>query len=82
MSDTLLQINDQFTSMADLAKRATPDTAEGIAAVSGRDWKTWLLNEHGREAGGMYLFERQEGAQAFGNSAASKVSWHIPPCST
>jgi hypothetical protein len=32
--------------------------------------------------GGIYLFESQEGAQAFVNSDAIKVSRHIPPCST
>src|SRR5205823_9454115 len=52
-----------FTSMADLAKLATPDTAEGIAAVSGLVWKTWLLNEDGREAGG-YLSVREPGRSA------------------
>jgi hypothetical protein len=63
MSNTILQINDHFTSMADLAKLATPDTAEGIAAVSGLVWKTWLLNEDGREAGG-YLSVREPGRSA------------------
>jgi len=82
MSNTILQINYHFTSMADLAKLATPDTAEGIAAVSGLVWKTWLLNEDGREAGGIYLFESPEGAQAFVNSDAIKVSRHIPQFST
>ena len=58
MSNTILQINYHFTSMADLAKLATPDTAEGIAAVSGLVWKTWLLNEDGREAGGVFICSR------------------------
>jgi len=59
MSNTILQINYHFTSMADLAKLATPDTAEGIAAVSGLVWKTWLLNEDGREAGGYLVVSIQ-----------------------
>ena len=72
MSKTVLQVNFQFTSsVADLTNLMTP-LAEPIAAVPGLIWKIWLLNEAGREAGGIYLFESQEAAQAFVNSEAIK----------
>lgn len=68
MSKTILQINYQYTSLADLTKLATPNDAEAIAAIPGLVWKVWLLNEAGREAGGIYLFESREAAQAFVDS--------------
>ena len=72
MSRTILQINYQFTSVAELTKLLTPNDAEAIAAMHGLVWKVWLLNEAGREAGGIYLFESQEAAQAFISSDAIK----------
>ena len=72
MSKTILQVNYQFTSsLADFTKLVTP-MAQPISAVPGLVWKIWLLNEAGREAGGIYLFESQEAAQAFVNSDAVK----------
>ena len=72
MSNTILQINYQFTSsVADFTKLVTPN-AEFIAAVPGLVWKIWLLNAADREAGGIYLFESREAAQAFANSDAIK----------
>ena len=72
MSKTIVQINYQFTSsVADFKKLVTPN-AEFIAAVPGLVWKVWLLNEADREAGGIYLFESREAAQAFANSDAIK----------
>ena len=72
MSKTILQINYQFTSsLADFTNLVTPQ-AEHIAAVPGLVWKIWLLNEAEREAGGIYLFESREAAQAFVTSDAVK----------
>ena len=72
MAKTILQINYQFTSSAaDYTKLVTP-MAEPIAGMSGLVWKIWLLNEVDREAGGIYLFESREAAQAFVNSDAVK----------
>jgi hypothetical protein len=72
MSKTVLQVNFEFTSsVADLMNLMTP-LAEPIAAVPGLFWKIWLLNEAGREAGGIYLFESREAAQAFITSEAIK----------
>lgn len=72
MSKTILQVNYQFTSsLADFKALVTP-AAEPIAAVPGLVWKIWLMNEGGKEAGGIYLFESREAAQAFANSDTIK----------
>lgn len=34
--------------------------ARPIAAVPGLRWKVWLLNEHEKEAGGLYLFDTEQ----------------------
>ncbi len=65
MSKTILQINFQFTAPhADYTALVTP-LAEPIAATPGLGWKIWLMNETDREAGGIYLFESREAAQAY-----------------
>jgi hypothetical protein len=70
MSKTILQINYTFAgSRADHTALVTP-MAEPIAAVPGLIWKVWLLNEADQEAGGIYLFESREAAEAFVNSPA------------
>jgi hypothetical protein len=72
MAKTILQINYQFTSsLADFTKLVTP-MAQPISAVPGLAWKIWLINETDREAGGIYLFENREAAQAFVGSDAVK----------
>lgn len=72
MSKTILQINYQFTSsLADFTKLVTP-LALPISSVPGLAWKIWLINETDQEAGGIYLFESREAAQAFVGSDAIK----------
>ena len=69
MSRTILQINYTFNlSRAEHTALVTP-MAEYIAAVPGLVWKIWLVNEADHEAGGIYLFENAEAAQAFVSSA-------------
>ncbi|HEV2583399.1 MAG TPA: YdhR family protein [Ktedonobacteraceae bacterium] len=68
MTKTILQINYRFNaSRADHTALVTPMAAP-IAAVPGLLWKVWLMNENEQEAGGMYLFESGEAAQAFVSS--------------
>ena len=70
MAKTILQINYKFTSSrAEHTTLVTPN-AEYIAAVPGLVWKVWLMNEAEQEAGGIYLFESAEAAQAFVTSPA------------
>ena len=65
MSSTILQINYKFgATSADLTTLVTP-MAESIAAVPGLVWKIWLMNEAEHEAGGIYLFQSRDEAQAF-----------------
>jgi hypothetical protein len=70
MSKTVLQINYKFnTSAAEHTALVTPN-AEYIAGVPGLVWKVWLMNDAEHEAGGIYLFESREEAQAFVSSPA------------
>lgn len=77
MSKTILQINYQFTSsLADFTSLVTP-MAQPISAVPGLAWKIWLINEAAQEAGGIYLFENREAAQAFvGSDAVQNFAAH------
>jgi hypothetical protein len=69
MVKTILQINYKFNSpRAEHTALVTP-SAQHLAVVPGLVWKIWLVNEADREAGGMYLFESAEQAQAFLQSA-------------
>ena len=69
MAKTLLQINYSFdASRAEHTALVTP-MADYIASVPGLVWKVWLMNEAEHEAGGIYLFESSEEAQAFVSSA-------------
>lgn len=68
MSRVILQVNYTFTSShADHVALVTP-LAEPIASVPGLHWKIWLMNEAEHTAGGIYLFESADAAQAFMNS--------------
>ena len=69
MAKTILQVNYRFNaSRAEHTALVTP-MADFIARVPGLVWKIWLMNEAEHEAGGMYLFESGEEAQAFVGSA-------------
>jgi hypothetical protein len=68
MSRIVLQVNYKFkSSRAEYLALVTP-LAEPIAAVPGLQWKIWLMNEAEQAAGGIYLFESADSAQAFMNS--------------
>jgi len=43
----------------------TVPAAETIAQVEGCLWKIWLMNEETQQAGGVYLFENVETANAY-----------------
>ncbi|MCB0195379.1 MAG: YdhR family protein [Anaerolineae bacterium] len=65
MLPTILQINFKFNgSKADFQATAHP-AAQPIAAFPGLQWKIWLFNENGGEAGGIYLFDSPEAAQHY-----------------
>ena len=65
MSRTIVQINFQFTSTPTEFDALVTPLAEPIGATPGLAWKIWLMNEDSKEAGGIYLFENRETAQAY-----------------
>lgn len=65
MPGPVLQVNFKLNvSPADYEKTVTP-MADAFAEVDGLRWKLWLLNEHEREAAGVYLFEDEPSCDAF-----------------
>jgi hypothetical protein len=73
MSKTIVQINFHFSSsLPEYTALVTP-LADPIAAMPGLGWKIWLMNEVDREAGGIYLFESREAAQAYVSSEIIKA---------
>ncbi len=65
MSPKILQVNMNFSiPRADL-EQAFLDAAQPIADTPGLLWKVWLMNEAGREAGGIYLFDSDAALQAY-----------------
>jgi hypothetical protein len=84
MPQQILQVNFKFSiPRADLAT-AFLDAAQPIADTPGLQWKVWLMNEADNEAGGIYLFESKDAAEAYiggpivaglkANSAFSNIS--------
>src|SRR5215216_6923846 len=67
MSPIVLQINYTFYSTPAEHVALCNQVAEAIAATPGLIWKTWLMNEADHEAGGIYLFESREAAEAYLN---------------
>ncbi|MEP0763326.1 MAG: YdhR family protein [Chloroflexota bacterium] len=65
MSQKILQINFKFNSSRAEYEQVCLPLAQPIADVAGLRWKVWLMNEAGREAGGIYLFEDESSLQAF-----------------
>ncbi len=65
MSQQILQVNLKFSiPRADLVE-AWLGAAQPIADTPGLQWKVWLMNEAGNEAGGIYLFESENAAQSY-----------------
>ena len=48
-----------------LISRDVKVASKPVADTSGLVWKVWLMNEPEREAGGIYLFETREAAEAY-----------------
>jgi len=84
MPAKILQINFKFRASTTDYQNLCKSVAEAFAAVPGLRWKIWLLNEHEKEAGGIYLFESEQAvndylsgplvAQVKGNPALYDVS--------
>jgi hypothetical protein len=70
MSKAILQVNYRFTSSRNQHVEMVTPLAEPLSMVPGLIWKIWLMNEADSEAGGIYLFQNREAANAFMNSQA------------
>lgn len=65
MSKTIVQINFKFNlPTADYMAMAS-HVAEAVAAVTGLEWKIWIVNEALQEAGGIYRFASAADAHAY-----------------
>jgi hypothetical protein len=65
----ILQVNyrrEHGQDDADQAARLQQD-AEHIAQVPGLVWKVWIYDDEQQRAGGLYLFDSDEHAHAFGD---------------
>jgi hypothetical protein len=61
----IVQINFPYTeSESDLISHSS-DAAPRFLNVDGLDWKIWLVDENTKTAGGIYLFQTREAAQAY-----------------
>jgi hypothetical protein len=67
MAQTIVQVNFKLNVSGKVYEQAVAPLAQPMADVAGLQWKIWLLNESSHEAGGIYLFEDQDSANAFLN---------------
>jgi hypothetical protein len=65
MSGKIVQINYRFSVSASELGQGLAALAGDISRVEGLRWKIWLMNEAEGEAGGIYLFENEECANAY-----------------
>jgi hypothetical protein len=63
----IVQVNYTRPDMpkAEWEARYTDDRARQFLAVPGLQWKIWLDGEDDRRAGGIYLFDTREAAEAY-----------------
>ena len=67
----LLQVNySREHGQADSEQAAhLLDAAEKISGLPGLQWKIWIYDDSQRVAGGIYLFDTEEHARAWGDEA-------------
>ncbi len=65
----VLQVNYRRENGQDDAEQAArlQHDAEHIAQVPGLLWKVWIYDDEQQRAGGLYLFDSEEHARAFGD---------------
>jgi hypothetical protein len=65
----LLQVNYRRERGQDDAEQAEHQrgAAERIAQAPGLQWKIWIYDDENQAAGGIYLFDSEEHARAFGD---------------
>src|SRR4051812_33438458 len=65
MAARIVQINFTLTVSTEEYHHIGSSLTDEFASMPGLQWKIWLLNEENRRAGGLYLFESEEAAQAY-----------------
>lgn len=65
MGKKALQVNVDYNIPIEEFKAAMLMAAEPVAQQPGLIWKVWTYDEGGKHAGGWYLFESLEAAQAY-----------------
>ena len=62
----LAQVNFKLRTSSDAqAQKAALERAHAIAEVFGLIWKVWIFDRDRNEAGGIYLFQDEQSAQAY-----------------
>ncbi|MEO7133588.1 MAG: YdhR family protein [Vicinamibacterales bacterium] len=65
MNANILQINFKLNVSPEAYTTIATGLGDAFASVDGLEWKIWLLNPEGSEAGGIYCFRDTSAAQAF-----------------
>ena len=77
MSAKILQINFRLKASTPEYQTLCQSVAQAFAAVPGLRWKIWILNDHEKEAGGVYLFENERALNDFlSGPLAAQVKSH------
>jgi rhodanese-related sulfurtransferase len=70
MSASILQVNFNFSGARTEYEATCQPSAAPIAGIPDLNWKIWLMNEPGKEAGGIYCFADDNAAAAFAHDLA------------
>ena len=77
MAVKVLQINFRLKASTPDYQSLCQSVAQAFAGVPGLRWKIWLLNDHEKEAGGIYLFESEQALDGFlSGPLAAQVKSH------
>jgi hypothetical protein len=76
----LLQVNYRRENGQDDAEQAAhlAKAAERIAELPGLVWKVWIYDDEQQRAGGIYLFDTDEHAHAWGDEAVFNSLGRLP----
>lgn len=61
----ILQVNFKLNVPTAEYEKICASVAQSFADVPGLQWKIWILNEQGKEAGGIYLFKDKQALNNF-----------------
>lgn len=71
---SIVQINFPYTESQEELESHSAEAAGRFVDVEGLQWKVWLVDENTKTAGGIYLFENRELADAY---AAGDLVAHL-----